>query len=194
MAIRMTRCWRWFTGDQRWHFDFASPERRFCRITPAGALLLILLALWLWHSWHGLRLAQQHAQQLQAQLASVQMPIRTPRVAKAAIKPVASAQDSQLQAEVRQASQQLNVQWFRLLSALERPQTAEVALLQVTPDLQHAQLILSGEAKHYHALLIYLARLQAEQDLHHVYLQKHQVNESHPQQPVSFEIHGEWRP
>lgn len=90
--------------------------------------------------------------------------------------------------------QQLNVRWFDLLEALESQQVAEIALLQLLPDANRGQFVLSGEAKNYQALLQYVSHLQALPALNQVHLQKHQVNESHPQRPVSFEIQGGWQP
>lgn len=90
--------------------------------------------------------------------------------------------------------QQLNVRWFDLLQALESRQVPEIALLQLLPDANRGQFVLSGEAKNYQALLQYVSQLQAVEALDQVHLQKHQVNESHPQRPVSFEIQGGWQP
>lgn len=90
--------------------------------------------------------------------------------------------------------EQLNIRWFDLLQALESQQVAEIALLQLLPDANRGQFVLSGEAKNYQALLQYVSHLQALPALNQVHLQKHQVNESHAQRPVSFEIQGGWQP
>ena len=134
----------------------------------------------------------ERQQQLIALRASEVSPASTPSPAIVKSPVVKLSQPEQKAAE--KIVQQLNVRWFDLLQALESRQVPEIALLQLLPDANRGQFVLSGEAKNYQALLQYVSQLQTVEVLDQVHLQKHQVNESHPQRPVSFEIQGGWQP
>lgn len=180
-----------------YQFEFARPAYAWYKLRWPGCLLLAVLSGLVIMQY--LDLTRQTAQRdlLAGQKASMlhsrqekPSPSPAPPVFRQA---VAVLSDPQQKAAER-VLQQLNVRWFDLLQALESHQVKEIALLQLLPDARRGQFVLSGEAKNYQALLQYVAHLQQSPALQQVHLQKHQVNESHMQRPVSFEIQGGWQP
>lgn len=165
-----------------------------------GAVLVSVLALLVIVKYLDMAGTEAQLQQLaqrQLQLTTQRMRIATtahPPAVKAEARPVVRNLSLPQQKAAEGMLQQLNVHWFDLLQALESRQVPEIALLQLLPDAHRGQFVLSGEAKSYQDLLKYVSQLQAVATLRQVHLQKHQVNESHPQRPVSFEIQGGWQP
>lgn len=174
-------------------FEFARPISAYPVVTLSGVVLLLLAVGWAVFEWRSAEVQRQHLQQLELQIAQL-TPVHdkpvTVSTVKALPKPVVSA----LQTQVNAATVQLQTHWFSLLAALEQAQNRDIALLQLLPDAPRARFSLTGEAKNYQALLKYVSALQATSTLAYVHLQKHQVNETHPQQPVQFEIEGAWQP
>jgi len=183
-----------------YQLEFSRPAFAWQVLRWPGGLLVVLLAMGVAVQYAGLRethaqwqyLAQRQ-QQLAQQHTSAASVNRTLVTRVATKQPVAPLSQPQQKA-AEKIVQQLNVRWFDLLQALESDQVPEIALLQLLPDANRGQFVLSGEAKSYQDLLNYVSHLQAVPALNQVHLQKHQVNESHPQRPVSFEIQGGWQP
>lgn len=186
----------WSNAD--YQFEFAKPAFAWRAVRWPGVVLVLLLTIAVGIAYAVLteqamqvQALVQRQQQLLAQHVT-EHPAPT-SAQKAPPKPaIKLSQPEQKAAE--KIVQQLNVRWFDLLQALEAKQVPEVALLQLLPDANRGQFVLSGEAKNYQALLKYVSQLQTVAVLEQVHLQKHQVNESHPQRPVSFEIQGGWQP
>jgi GTP cyclohydrolase III len=202
--------------NPNYHFEFAQPAFAWQKVRWPGVLLLVVCALLVLTAWHAdddvsaqlLAMEQRKAELIQANNAASQLqktivaqapPARTPEEAKqnaraTAQKKAAIALTQAQEKEAETITQQLNIRWFDLLQALESRQIKDVALLQLLPDAARGQFTLSGEAKDYNTLLRYVGHLQEEAVLTQVHLQKHQVIETHPQRPVSFEIQGGWQP
>jgi hypothetical protein len=187
--------------NPNYHFEFAQPPFAWQKVRWPGLLLLIMAAISVIMAWRGDEdlLAQvQTLESRKTQLAQAQVPEK-PVFSQVAVKhsapkkstPVLNVQE---QKEAQTITRQLNIRWFDLLQALESRQIKEIALLQLLPDAGRGQFVLSGEAKDYTTLLKYIGHLQQEPKLSQVHLQKHQVNETHPQRPVGFEIQGGWQP
>ena len=186
-----------------YQMDFARPLFAWQRVRWPGLALVsvLLMTVWVAYSEDAGQAAQlQSLKERQQQLTEQQAvmhgdaPQSKPKsLSQANSKPVAALSQPQQKA-AQKIVQQLNVRWFDLLQALETSQVADIALLQLSPDANRGQFVLSGEAKNYAALLKYVSQLQALPALQEVHLQKHQVNDSHPQRPVSFEIQGGWQP
>ncbi|WP_018986289.1 PilN domain-containing protein [Methylophilus methylotrophus] len=185
--------------DPDYQLEFSRPAFAWRRLRWPGGLVMLGLAALVAVEYNRvvdqqsqLQILVERQQQLVAlganQVQSAPAPLQV--VAKQAA--VKLSQPQQKAAE--KIVQQLNVRWFDLLQALESQQVPEIALLQLLPDANRGQFVLSGEAKSYQALLKYVSQLQTVEALDQVHLQKHQVNESHPQRPVSFEIQGGWQP
>lgn len=183
-----------------YQFEFAKPAFAWRVLRWQGVTLVLLLAIAVAMEYTALT---EQASQVQT-LVQRQQQLLTPRVLEPTVAAPASIQQVTIKPAVKLSQpeqkaaekivQQLNVRWFDLLQALESKQVTEVALLQLLPDANRGQFVLSGEAKNYQALLKYVSQLQTVTVLEQVHLQKHQVNESHPQRPVSFEIQGGWQP
>lgn len=210
--------------DPNYHFEFAQPAFAWQKLRWPGVLLSALCAVLVGTAWQAddeveaqlqdveqgieQRLAQRKQQLLQARAAASQSqatvaaqttPASTPQqlarnAHAAAQKKAAIALTQAQQKQAQTVTQQLNIRWFDLLQALESRQIKDIALLQLLPDATLGQFTLSGEAKDYTTLLKYVGQLQQAAVLTQVHLQKHQVIETHPQRPVSFEIQGGWQP
>ncbi|HSH86763.1 MAG TPA: hypothetical protein VK958_05860 [Methylophilus sp.] len=206
--------------NPNYHFEFSQPAFAWQKVRWPGVLLLVVCALLVVTAWHAdddvsaqllameqrktelsqaLAQANDAASQLQKTIVAQALPARTPEEAKqnaraAAQKKAAIALTQAQEKEAVTITQQLNIRWFDLLQALESRQIKDIALLQLLPDAARGQFTLSGEAKDYNTLLKYVGHLQEEAVLTQVHLQKHQVIETHPQRPVSFEIQGGWQP
>lgn len=207
--------------NPNYYFEFAQPAFAWQKVRWPGVLLLGVCALLVLTAWHAdddvnaqlqsmeqrkaelvqanLVQANEAASQLQKKVVVQAPPAKTPEEAKqnaqaAAQKRAAIALTQAQEKEAETITQQLNIRWFDLLQALESRQIKDIALLQLLPDAARGQFTLSGEAKDYNTLLKYVGHLQEEAVLTQVHLQKHQVIETHPQRPVSFEIQGGWQP
>jgi uncharacterized protein YjaG (DUF416 family) len=210
--------------DPNYDFEFSQPAFAWQKLRWPGILLSVLCTVLVCTAWHAddevdaqlqataQHIAQRHeqrqAQLVQARAAASQSqatvmahstPANTPEqlmrnAHAAAQKKAAIALTQAQQKEAQTVTQQLNIRWFDLLQALESRQIKDIALLQLLPDATRGQFTLSGEAKDYTTLLKYVGHLQQAAVLTQVHLQKHQVIETHPQRPVSFEIQGGWQP
>jgi hypothetical protein len=188
--------------DPDYHFEFAQPPFAWQKVRWTGLLLLVVTTVLVLNAWRAdtdMDSQLQALQQRKAQLAQAQIPAGQQVLPQAAIqrpqqKKPAPVLNQHEQKEAETIVRQLNIRWFDLLQALEARQINEIALLQLIPDSGRGQFVLSGEAKDYTTLLKYIGRLQQEPALTQVHLQKHQVNETHPQRPVGFEIQGGWQP
>lgn len=186
-----------------YQMDFARPLFAWQRVRWPGLALVSVLLMTVWFAYSEdagqaaqLQSLKERQQQLTEQQAVMHgdVPQNRPKSqSQPNSKPLAVLSQPQQKA-AQKIVQQLNVRWFDLLQALETSQVADIALLQLSPDANRGQFVLSGEAKNYAALLKYVSQLQALPALQEVHLQKHQVNDSHPQRPVSFEIQGGWLP
>ena len=189
-----------------YHFEFAQPAFAWQHARWPGLALLIVAAVSVMMAWrsHEVLLAQvQTLEARKTRLAQAHAPEKT-ALSELAVKQSPTKQSPpekstpvlnvQAQKQAQTIIRQLNIRWFDLLQALESRQTSEIALLQLLPDAGRGQFVLSGEAKDYTTLLKYIGQLQQAPALTQVHLQKHQVNETHPQRPVGFEIQGGWQP
>lgn len=184
-----------------YYFEFAQPPFAWQKGRWPGLLLLIGLAVLVMMAWRGDEALLAQLQTLDARKTKL---VQSHALEKTAISQASVAQSPQKkqapilniqeQKEAQTIVRQLNIRWFDLLQALESRQIKEIALLQLLPDAGRGQFVLSGEAKDYTTLLKYIGHLQQEPRLMQVHLQKHQVNETHPQHPVGFEIQGGWQP
>jgi hypothetical protein len=90
--------------------------------------------------------------------------------------------------------QNLALPWDTLFKSVEGTGNVPVALLNVQPDPQKRLVKISGEAKDYAAVLIYLARLDEGGTLRNVHLLSHRVKQDDPQRPLLFTVAASWKP
>jgi Tfp pilus assembly protein PilN len=103
--------------------------------------------------------------------------------------------DEQLAAEWTRAArvaEELAAPWAPLLAMLESAADQPVALLSLEPDAARQELVLTGEARNFAALLDYYRYLQQQRTLSAVALQTHQVNRQDRDKPVRFRITARW--
>jgi hypothetical protein len=173
----------------RIQIDFAKPAWYSIKhATPLGAGLVFfssLLCIWVF----GYSLIQQRHQP-PSQLTLVKPMPSQVIAAKKADKPILSDAQSQI---LFNTVTQLNAPWNRLLTGLESLKNPDVALISILPNQNKQELELTGEARNIKAMLSYIESLEVLPMLEHVALQKHQVNETNPYQPVEFVIVAKWR-
>lgn len=83
--------------------------------------------------------------------------------------------------------------WSELLDSIEQADMPDITLLALDPSVRKQQVILTGEAKNLATILQYINKLAQQQTLSQVYLQKHNVNETSNEKPVSFSIVAKWK-
>ena len=173
----------------RIQIDFAKPAWYSVKyVTPLGAILMLLSIIFC-VSVYGYTLIQERSQ-----LAISQREIPKAQPAKVVAKPTVLPMFNEVQTQILTSIvAQLNAPWNDLLTALETMKTPDISLTSILPNHQKQQLELNGEARNIPAMLSYVESLEALAMLDHVTLQKHQINEAHPYQPVEFVIMARWR-
>jgi Tfp pilus assembly protein PilN len=156
-----------------------------------GGVLIFLFACWLvTHTW------QTHQQQ-KIKLATAtenlylinrQLPKQSSEIAKA-IEPAIS--NKQL-TQIRDDFNVLATPWDELFDSIEKSDMPDVVLLGLEPSIKKQQVTLIGEAKNLASILQYISKLEQQATMSQVYLQKHNVNETSNEKPVSFSIVARW--
>jgi Tfp pilus assembly protein PilN len=169
------------------HLDFLHPHRPAAR---SGWLLLCfgLLALGTALGWYFLSVAPR--------VAASEAELRRLQDAVAAKEPATiRLSDQQLAAEWTRAAKvarELAVPWAPLFAILEGAAGQPIALLSLDPDGNRRELVLTGEARNFAALLDYYRYLQQQSMLNSVALQTHQVSRQDRDKPVRFRITAHW--
>jgi hypothetical protein len=88
---------------------------------------------------------------------------------------------------------ELNLPWEKLFAVFESEAERPVALLSFEPDVVKRELVLTGEARNFDAMLAYYRMLQQRENLAAVTLHTHQVNQQDRDKPVRFRITAQWR-
>ena len=96
-------------------------------------------------------------------------------------------------AEARAVVARFAAPWPALFAALEAVRIDGVALLAIEPDPASGNVLITGEARDYLAVLTYVARLETQPALGRVHLSRHEVRESEPRRPVAFTVSARWR-
>ena len=169
------------------YLDFIQPRRRSSLV---GWLLLLLglAALGAVLAWQFL--------DLQPKLASEEAALRQVQSELTAREPVSvHISDDQLSVEWLRAAkvaQELVAPWAPLFAILEGASSQSIAVLSLELDGARRELILTGEARNYAALLDYYRYLQSQKMLTAVALQTHQVSRQDRDKPVRFRITAHW--
>jgi Tfp pilus assembly protein PilN len=132
---------------------------------------------------------------LEPQLQSVQQQLQVLQRAQTTGPATARLTDKQLQADWSHAAkvtQDLAAPWPGLLGLLEGAAGQPVALLSLELDGSRHDMVLTGEARNYAALLDYFRYLQQQKMLGSVALQTHQVNRQDKDKPMRFRISARW--
>lgn len=167
-----------------------SSSFRLSKSTSLGAMTIFVgctIAIFMWKSY----LVEQ------AKQSAIENQVQRMQVAQrksAHTKTVTSY--SQINAEELNALQlsahELAIPWNDLFSALEQSGMNDIALLGLQPDIKKQQVIISGEAKDYQSIILYINRLAKQPVLTEVYLQKHAINDSDKDKPVRFSLFAHW--
>ena len=96
-------------------------------------------------------------------------------------------------AAARTVIQRFAVPWTTLFSAIESVQLEDISLLSIEPDAGTGQVVITGEGKHYLAVLTYVAHLSINPVFTRVHLSRHEVRESQPRRPIGFSVVAQWR-
>jgi Tfp pilus assembly protein PilN len=169
------------------HLDFLRPHRRASAwgwlLLAVSLLAVALLVDWRWRELEPqLQAGDAELRRLQSALSARQG--ATPRLSdeQVALQWTAAAN----------AAQDLATPWAPLFAVLEDGANGDVALQTLEPDGTRHELLLTGEARNYAALLDYFRYLQDQPLLSAVALQTHQVNRLDRDKPVRFRITAHW--
>lgn len=86
----------------------------------------------------------------------------------------------------------LTLPWEALFHEIEVAQTAEIALLAISPNVARRSVQLDGEARNADATLEYIAALEAQPALASVSLLSHEIRQEDAEKPVRFSIQARW--
>jgi Tfp pilus assembly protein PilN len=172
------------------HLDFVHPRRPSSvwgwSLLLAGLLVCGALLWWRYSS------IEEQIQLVQDQLQVVQ---RQQKISAGPTTPRLT--DKQLLADWKHAArvtQELSAPWQGLLAVLEGAAEQPVALLSLEFDGSRHDMVLTGEARNYSALLDYYRYLQQQKVLGSVALQTHQMNMQDKDKPMRFRISALWEP
>ncbi len=133
---------------------------------------------------------------LESRLVSAEAALqRAKRELTPSVPAAAHLSDKQLSADWARAAriaQDLAEPWPGLFAGLEGAAEQPLALLSLELDGARRNLVLTGEARSYAALLDYFRYLQKQSMLGSVVLHTHQVNQQDRDKPVRFRITAHW--
>ena len=157
-------------------------------ISISGFLILLasfwlVLFTWQIHSQQQVKLAE-----ITSDLQTINQQLPQQEMIKPVTVPVSSKQFTQL----REDYNVLATPWEELLDSIEQSDMPDIALLGMDPNVKKQQVILTGEAKNLATILKYINKLNQQAPLSEVVLQKHAVNETTNEKPVSFSILAKW--
>lgn len=160
----------------------------FDHISISGFLILLVsfwfvIFTWQTYQQQRLKLAEinTNLQQINQQLPQQEM-----------IMPVTAPISSKQLMQLAEDFNLLATPWNELLDSIEQSDMPDIALLGLDPSVKKQQVILTGEAKNLATILQYINKLAQQATLSQVYLQKHKVNETSNEKPVSFSIVAKW--
>lgn len=113
--------------------------------------------------------------------------------------PVMSAAQKEEHAQWQKVHRGLLRPWERLFQCIESSVGSDVTLMQIQPDAQSGELLLTGDARTYKAIGKFVQALQDNSttavcaNVGTPMLRSYQVNEQDPQRTVHFDISGTWR-
>jgi Tfp pilus assembly protein PilN len=169
------------------HLDFLQAQRPASRwgwllgLAGVAALGAVL-------SWHWLELEPEVTNRA-AEIGRLQTRLRSSESAGPRMGEQQLAQEWTPAAAV---AQQLSAPWDELFALLEKGADQQVALLSLDPDLAKREILLTGEARHYAALMAYYRYLQEQPQLSNVVVHSHQVNRQDRDRPVRFRVSAHW--
>ncbi len=129
---------------------------------------------------------QEEVARMEARLPYVDEPVGKPLVARR----IGSAEEF---AAARAVVTRFAAPWRTLFSAMESVQVEGVSLLSIEPDGATGQVLITGEAKDYLAVLTYVAQLGAQPGFTKVHLSRHEFRDAQPRRPVMFSVLAQWR-
>jgi len=96
-------------------------------------------------------------------------------------------------AAINAAVARLNLPWADILDALEAATPEPVSVLSVRPDPRSAQIKIEAQSSHAEDMIGYLAALEQQPSIGHVYLTKHERVHDGFGEVIRFEIEVQWR-
>lgn len=158
---------------------YRARRRRLLGLLTLGVAALLLAAA----------LLQQRT--LQARIAELDAAAAAAVPAQVAVTPSESElQDGRAALAAQRA---LNLPWQDLLAALEQAQDDKVLLLALQPNPQRQEVVLSGEAASFAALMHYLKALRAQPVFADVALVNQRQVEQEEGSRLAFTLAADWR-
>ena len=168
---------------RRLRFDFAVQRRPRAW---AGWLLLALGAAFVAHLGREYRALETEVARMQARLPFVDEP------AIKALPPRRPASAEEFVA-ARAVVARFAAPWPMLFAAIESVQIDGVSLLSIEPEAATGQVLITGEAKDYLAVLTYVAHLAANPGFARVHLSRYEIRDAQPRRPIAFSVLAQWR-
>lgn len=172
------------------HLDYQRVYRPF----PTVGLILLLVALAI-----GVQMGRQYEYLTRVLDGWETMEARVGRLARQHDIRIGERGDPDAEQKAREVTKanevlrRITLPWDELFAAVESAAPGEVALLTMEPDAELRVLKISGEAKHFAAMLDYIRLLEGRPMFHTVTLSNHQVQVADPQRPVRFSLVAAWR-
>ncbi len=160
------------------------------RLGSAAGYLLLALGI------AALGAAGIEYRELRARLAVLESRAAAARHAQTEAARARAPAEDHLSPDVQQAARDLATPWTLLLAELEqagKDSEDQVAVLGVEPDHGKHQVRISAEARDLPAALAYVQRLQSSRSIRFPMLDRHEIRLDVPQQPVRFDMTGQWR-
>ena len=160
----------------------------FSHISISGFLILMVSIWFAIFTWQTYQQQQVKLAEMITNLQQINQQLPKQEKIKPVVAPISSKQLMQLTEDFNL----LATPWNELLDSIEQSDMPDIALLGLDPSVKKQQVILTGEAKNLATILQYINKLAQQATLSQVYLQKHKVNETSNEKPVSFSIVAKW--
>ena len=160
----------------------------FGHISMSGFLILFVSFWFAIFTWQTYQQQQVKLAKMITNLQQINQQLPQQEMIKPVIAPISSKQLMQLTEDFNV----LATPWNELLDSIEQSDMPDIALLGLDPSVKKQQVILTGEAKNLATILQYINKLAQQATLSQVYLQKHKLNETSNEKPVSFSIVAKW--
>ena len=160
----------------------------FSHISISGFLILMVSIWFAIFTWQTYQQQQVKLAEMITNLQQINQQLPKQEKIKPVVAPISSKQLMQLTEDFNL----LATPWNELLDSIEQSDMPDIVLLGLDPSVKKQQVILTGEAKNLATILQYINKLAQQATLSQVYLQKHKVNETSNEKPVSFSIVAKW--
>lgn len=91
-----------------------------------------------------------------------------------------------------QVEDSVNVEWDKMLAAVENATTENVAVTAIQANPKKKQVTVTGQARSYTHALEFVQKLADKKAFSNAYLANHTLDENDPDKPVDFIVEATW--